>query len=84
MGAAVVACGAIAHATPLLIAALLSSPPASLETPGAFSRCANPLGCEPPAMHPILPTESLAGALETVCYLFTAAAAVLSCLWSLR
>jgi hypothetical protein len=35
-------------------------------------------------MYSILPGEAMAGALEMVCYSFTAAAAVVSCLFSLR
>lgn len=31
-------------------------------------------------MYPMLPTETLSGALELACYVFTMAAALLSCL----
>jgi hypothetical protein len=35
-------------------------------------------------MYSMIPGEALSGALEIVCYSFTAAAAVVSCLFSLR
>lgn len=35
-------------------------------------------------MYPLLPPETLSGALELACYVFTMGAALLSCLWSWR
>jgi hypothetical protein len=35
-------------------------------------------------MYPVIPAETLSGALELACYVFTMAAALLSCLVSLR
>lgn len=35
-------------------------------------------------MYPVIPAESLSGAVELACYVFTVAAALLSCLLSWR
>jgi len=35
-------------------------------------------------MYPMLPAETMSGALELACYVFTAAAALLSCLFTWR
>lgn len=35
-------------------------------------------------MYPMIPTETMSGALELACYVFTIAAALVSCLFTMR